>query len=1016
MSPSRFLLAALLLFPMGGAPLHAQRRRLTEAPAEQNQSQGVLGVQLLNEGGRLKVVSVFPGSAAEAAGIRPGDIILSAGGATVEDPIAIQRLMGLARARGVKVAFVLERNGSAITVQVGGAGSQGVVGGTSPMRPHLPGAVAAPAPGLGFNVLRYAALDARTGEVVFWGDYDPSYPTGPLPYERLLAEALKSPSPSFSLEPTPAGRSAGQELDRRIAQDTERFSRDNAYVQSYTQRLLQVLTVDLAQRPDGRRFAKCCGEALGLTPAEAIDVLQPERGQKARGINGYMTLVAKVLSHIGNPNSGEAVLKMVAGDTWAAMDLLGVGTEARAIRAEFQAGRLAQDVASARMQGLIWGSFLVNGGLSQSVVDSEKNRRGPAGFLTWAQERFTAVLADTVGVQMFKGMVLGEEAIARLYPGLPAMQLQPVCMDGLDPKSTLAQIFMKADVALKSVISVPDLVDRVPGHRGQAEFLNSYLVQRGKSNANGGARARTWLQPGAIEMNVDPGRALVRFGEARMAIRSRVMEDRGNYGSDLQRGLDEYGAGLSARYEGYAKCEPELHRLREAAKVLALARWARAQGLDLHPQAGTSEGVLGMVPRGFVQAVYLTEGTRVFLQPGAVGGVDFSAQVGDGWVQAKPDSGVVSSALGQLQASAALAGQAADKAASGDLEGARELAQRSADAMTGRLQGGAPPAVPLPTAVEALPFAQASTGLLNRVQGATAKLKKAAPDSPEAQEARTELQGLRTHAQRLVDSPQSAPQVAALLKPGAPSGITASPGVALPANEGERMKPEDRQRILAETTSLRSELCRIRTQLKKLDANIQSDQALRAGWEQEVDGAYNRAWDRLKDVIDLAAGDVAGNWNDAVGKGERTAAERAKIAKAGQVLKTLQGARSFQDFAEWASKEEVDADYVREGLSQIYDLVGGDEVLRKMLRRTLGTPIAKGAKDYYDAGKALVDTAFDLTAEGFAWAGMRQLNRNTDSFRAAVKALAARQAKVLAAIHERELKLGLPAGATQDGC
>ncbi len=1018
MSPVRTLLTAFLVLSLGGSALQAQRRR-GGAPAEDAQARPSMGLVLQNEGGRLKVVSVLPGSPAEAAGILPGDVLLKAGGGDATDIIAIQRLVAVASARGLKLNLELERAGRPLTVLVGS-------GRLVPPGAFAPSAAssrpAAPLPGQGFNVLRYAAPDPRTGEVVCWGDYDPAYPTGPLPYEALLAEALRNPSPSFSLEPTPAGRAAGRELDQRVAADAQRLARDPAYVQTYAQRLMQVLGTELAQRPDGQRFAKRCGAAFGLTPAEAMDLLQPERGQKARGEKGYIALAAKALKHLGTPGTSEALNSMLGGDTWGAIDLLGVGTEARRLKAEFDAGRLAKDQASLRLQGLVWGAFLVNSGMNPALVEGERNRRGPASFLPWATERFTTWMAEKVGSGMFHGLVLGEEALHRLYPGLPALQLEPVCLDGLDPKSALAQVFFRADVAMKSLLALPDAADRVPGHRSQAEYHQAFLAQRGKGGSGGGLRARSWLQPGVVELRVDPGGGLVRFGEARMAIRSKVMEDTGRLGALQQEGVDAYAAEVSSRYEAYARVEPELHRLREAAKVLALARWVRARGMTLRTSFGNGEVSLGVVPKGFVQATFLMEGDHLYLQPAAIGGVDFSPQRGEAWVQAQPEAGVVPSALGQLQASAALAGQAADAAIAGDLTGARELAQRSADAMTGRLQAGSVPGLPMPTGVEAFPMAQASTGLLGRVQSATLRMQQAPSGTPEAEEARAELQGLKVQSQRLVASPRSAPQVAATLRtpgplPLAPAPLPPEP-VPSAAVEAKSLSPEDRRRILEETTALRTELCRIRTQLRKLDASVHADQAQRESWEQEVEGAYGRAWDRLtKDImVDAFSGVLLNRWNQVVGKGLRTPAERAKLSKATQLLKTLELAKSYKDFADWASLESVDAKYIREGLTQVFGLLEGEEVTRKMLARWLGKPIPKGATAYYTAAKNVVDTAFDLTAEGFAWARMRQLNRNSDEFLKAVKALAGRQTRVLEGIHAREKTLGLAEGDTREPC
>lgn len=1015
------------LLTLAAPPLAAQRERrfptANEAPGP------ALGVEIRAEAGGLRVVTVAPGSSAEAAGIRVGDLIVACMGRPVTDVALFQRQVGIAHASGVPYGLEVERGGSRQAIQIQPVGGRiqrrfpGAVAGGASANSAVPmaGPVAAPLPGRGFNVLRYAALDPATGDVVLWGDYDPAYPTGPLPYRDLLAEAVRNPSPSFTLEPTAEGRDAGRALDQLIAADSQRMARDPAYAQTFGERLVRVLGVDLAHRPDGQRFARKCAQAFGLTPAEAMDVLQPQRGQQSRGQNGYMALVAKALRHLGAPGVSQAIESMLQGDTWGAIDRLGVGGPARQAQADYKAGRLSEQAASNRLLSLLWGAFLTNMGVNPSQVEGERARRGEAAFVPWAQEQFTNWLASKVMKTMFHGMVLSEEALMRLYPRVRPVVVEPRCLDGLDPRSELAQAFYRGDVALKSILSTPDLADRVPGHVAQAQAMHEFMARRGYLDQNASVRGRTWLRPGAVALSVDPGGRVVRFGEARVEVRTQMLEDPGNLGRVFQEGLDAYTSGITARYDAYARHLPDLHRMRESAKVLALARWARSRGVALRLEPGAPRVLPATAPVGFVQATFLVEGERFFWQPASIGGVDFGPQVGEGWVQARPDAQVIPSALGQLQASAALAGQAADRALAGDLEGARDLAQRSADAMTGRLQGGLPPLPAAPVPADPLPLAQAGTGLLERVQTATAALKAG---GPEAEAARADLAGLRDQAQQVAQRPSEAPKVVALLRnPGPmPAGPVATPSAAAPqppamAVAATNLSAEEQRKLRAEVAALRQELCFIRARMVRFNATIQMDQGQRAQWENEVQQAQERSFERLKEMLlELPPDLLESRWQEAVDKGLRSPEERARLKKALELLGRFKDAKTFGAFADWASQEDTGAERVRDGLTQIYDILDGDEVLRKMLQRWIKRPIPGGARDLYDAAKNVVDTGFDLLAEGFAWARLRDLNRTAPLFLKAVKAMGDRQAQVLAAIHAREQKLGLPPGATREPC
>ena len=204
------------LLTLATPPLAAQReRRFPAAPRP------ALGVEIRAEAGGLRVVTVAPGSSAEAAGIRVGDLIVACMGRPVTDVALFQRQVGIAHASGVPYGLEVDRGGARQAIQIQPVGGRiqrrfpGAVAGGASANSAVPmaGPVAAPLPGRGFNVLRYAALDPATGDVVLWGDYDPAFPTGPLPYRDLLAEAVRNPSPSFTLEPTAEGRDAGRALD-----------------------------------------------------------------------------------------------------------------------------------------------------------------------------------------------------------------------------------------------------------------------------------------------------------------------------------------------------------------------------------------------------------------------------------------------------------------------------------------------------------------------------------------------------------------------------------------------------------------------------------------------------------------------------------------------------------------------------------------------------------------------------------------------------------------------------------
>ncbi|MEJ2166378.1 MAG: hypothetical protein P8X90_12675 [Desulfobacterales bacterium] len=83
---------------------------------------------------------------------------------------------------------------------------------------EIPGIPARDPKAAGINELQRVYLDAATGRLAFVGTYKAAYATGALDYAALLNDAMHSPAPFLSLEPTPASKAAtlnfADDLDR----------------------------------------------------------------------------------------------------------------------------------------------------------------------------------------------------------------------------------------------------------------------------------------------------------------------------------------------------------------------------------------------------------------------------------------------------------------------------------------------------------------------------------------------------------------------------------------------------------------------------------------------------------------------------------------------------------------------------------------------------------------------------------------------------------------------------------
>jgi len=156
-----------------------------------------------------------------------------------------------------------------------------------------------------FNVLKSAYIDPSTGSVVLLGEYDPVFPTGPIPYENLLADALRNPYPSFSLShayDSPGNRQIAQKLDA----DLRRVGQDTAFGVQWMERLLKPV-LDSAEPTAERQLPeRRLRDSFGITPQEfAVNWnwsrRKTDRFDSEQQYRTVRSVVGKLMSKVGVP-------------------------------------------------------------------------------------------------------------------------------------------------------------------------------------------------------------------------------------------------------------------------------------------------------------------------------------------------------------------------------------------------------------------------------------------------------------------------------------------------------------------------------------------------------------------------------------------------------------------------------------------------------------------------------------------------------------------------------------------
>lgn len=908
-------------------------------------------------------------------------------------------------------------------------GAAAVEGSGSPADPFAIPGIARPVQG-GINSLRTVFIDTRTGSLTFLGTQDPAFATGPIDYAALLRDALRSPYPAFSLDPSPATRATREALLRKVDGDMARMQSDVAFGKAWMLRMGNLILSDPALELDRQRFLKKGAAAMRSTPDQvrAFWDLVSER-MTPMGPQ-WVETVAKLFEGMGDGEMGRALRAMGSPENqYQAFTLIGLGPLLDDLRMKIQTGAITGDRALALAQAAFWeralkGLHAPEHAWRPAVDQVRAGRISVDAFLAQASSVMSQSITDRVMTPWLNGLVLSQAFLERFYQA-PPIEVVPSFLGGLAPGSELARTFFAADWSLKMLAISPELADKVPGH---LTYQNHAFKLGTPSDSRGSIRA--WLTPQGIELRHDPAGNALTFGAARIAIRSELTSYEGggrNAGASERQAAESYAQEVSRRYDDYARALPELHRLREAAKVIALVRWAKVRGITLVPPAPAAPGkpLPASFRQGFWTATLLVDATRFLFVISAHGGVDFEAKVGEAWVQPKAEPGLADSALKQLVGSAALAQQAADAALKGDLEGARELAQRSEQAMIGDLRSGFPPLPEVPQVPEPAAFAAFQSQSLAQSREAIAGLQQAKTEAERKpfEDKLRNLQGLMAQGQR---NPASASQLLVQLQTGTAGTIappiTASPATPpiaapAPAKPASAVPPEERARLRNEITQLRSELCRVQAQLRRFNATIQMDQAQRAEWEKITNEAYERALEEVKDALmdelkDLSMDLPKGYLEDKLAKAA-TPADKERIQRSLRLVQRLKESYELKDFSVWASYEDYTREEMIEGAKMVAEITGLDEWIKDKLVKKwgLGRVLAFG-----EAAQDIVASAYDVTSEVLAWRRLSQLNRNSDAFLKSVEATSKRMQAIMEGIHARELRLGLPPGASKAPC
>lgn len=973
-------------------------------------------------------------SPADEAGIILGDIITAINGKTVKTKTDIQSITSTLKT-GWPYKISIRRGSQDINTELTLRDDQA----TANAKRRLSD----------MNVLKYAIIDPQSRVITLLGKYDPAYKTGPIPYYELLKDAIQNPYPYFTLEPTDETRSGIDRIHASIGADVQRMYSESDYCNAWAMKLLNLILTNPDLKKDKARFIKKGAEAFKITDDEMYKILAKSAGDSSISSDDIIPIVGKLLCGIGYDQVGKALMTQSSNSS-ESLGYLGIQNEMADLIKKYNSGELSKDQVTVQATVLIESAVLRGLNVPENEITSRANkvlngRMSPDEFLKYAEDQLMAIVVDQVGLKMFNGLTLSHEVLCKLY-NVQTPQMQLVFKD-VSADSMLGNVLYQADYTLKSICTSPEVKNSIPDFLTEMDYMYDTSVKNGtRIPGDAGAEIGHRLVPGEVKMRVSPSGTVVSFDDAQVKIKGWVIKTAGkNCTKDVAKTItnaaEGYGDYLTQNYESLSKVYPELHQIREAEKLIALARWAKTNNYSIVVDKA-SGAKLAQSPSavGFWLAVFTADKKEFSLSVIAEGGADFGQNEGDAWVQPTPSSEVTSDVSKQLVMSAVMAKQAANDAIGGNMEAARDMAEKSARAMTGdidltqlpSLDGSFPvPSDPSQTAVLSKDAISAVDENMRAIENAkvtmqkAAELEKTSPTEAAAmreqaeaqqQQANANLKSLRDAMDSIRQDPAKIGDAVATIhglgKVVPPSNNTSTTNTQPTQTTGQTtvsnpkpakkddLTPEQRKKLIAELTSLQNELEKTKEQFSKLNKSIQQDKAQFEDWGKVA----NEGMEKCRDVfysllMDASAGALSDRYSEMHELAEKLPDHPQdyidKLKHIKNWFTALKYTQALKDVNDMAARDGKTLPELLEEVRDDLNIIIGLTPLDKT---------ALGASLKYFSN--ISDMSYSFAQFCAAYDGIEQMDKNNESYKKAVESLTARMQLLVKRIKEIKSDLG----------
>ncbi len=875
------------------------------------------------------------------------------------------------------------------------------------------------------NVLDCVFINPETKEIVFMGHYDDKYKTGSLPYNQILEEALKYSYPSFSFEIIPETIDSFKKIESIFDSEMFKIKNDINYGKKWIENIMRTILFSKEATPEKIVFEKRIRKPYSILPEELYAYLtwEPEspkwtfkesdfeQTKKYYLIRSFMN---KLFNSVGiDGKYGEGVVVFWYFNKYSNIygveksgykfreiyEVMGLEKEFEKIRQDFNSGKIDNYTASRELIFLYYKNLLSGMGVSKDKIENLIKRAPLRGnfdkeISEFANTKIEEIQRNALSKIIFNNLVLSYDFLKSIF-NLPEIKVG-VKYFGISSDTYLGQIFYNADYTLKYVETLN------PNTANLDNFLsfNHYLVEKVSETKKfkefkdmKKGLDRSWIYPGKVEIKELPDKSGVYFGNSEVKIGVESLINAPEWYNKI---LNSYANELNKNYEKIASIYPSLYVMKEIQKVIALARWLKQNNINVKIPEYDRVNLKIAENTGFIGAsfVYPEEGENFFFFLIIHGGISFDKTEGENWIKKQT---VAKDALECLIASNVFAEKAVESALNGDLEGARELAEKSAEAMVGLIDKSYLKNIPVPSVdkekikVPLSNFALVNREFLNTFEKNIAALSKANEEIKnieklkevdvekykkeyeyakiQEEKIKESLKKLKEYINNYYQQPVNISTVRATIKLLQSDEYLKSRSASTkPTSETTNKKQIKEEEILPDKEQLKIKLLDLKNKLEiakrnmdTLTKSILENTKEFEKWTNQTEDAIKRSETRLKDILkDL----ITEKSFELIKDYFKKFPDRVKeIERFEQLLST-------KEYADWASIKEHTWDDIAEGLVKAIEAMP-----------LVSEKVKKFTKNF----KYFIDTSYDISIEFIQWQKLKQFEKDLELYSKAIE-------------------------------